>query len=117
MIELKLKEFKNVNPESLYLEPLIQVVNENYNSDNPDLWGSVFLSKEKNHSHFYDFNLVEYDVPKVKVISIYAIEDGLTLYDHYVSFYVFKTKNKNRKYKNLNSSEYLELKNEFTNLQ
>lgn len=122
MIELKLKDFKNINPDSLYLEPLIKVANENYNSDNPDLWGSVFLSKEKDYSQFYDFNLVEYDVPKVKVISIYAIEDGLTLYDHYVSFYLFKTidkkrKEKNRKYKKLNSSEYLELNNEFTDLQ
>ena len=117
MIELKLKEFKNIDPNSLYLEPLIKIANENYDTKNPDLWGSVFLSKEKDYSHLYDFNLVEYDVPKVKTITVYAIEDGLTLFDHYVSFYLFKTKEKNRKYKNLNSSEYLELNNEFTDLQ
>ena len=118
MIELKIKDFKNIDPNSLYLEPLIKVMEENYYLDEPhlDLWGSIFLSEEKDYAHLFDFNLVEYDCPKIKVVSIYAIEDGLTLYDHYASFYIVKSEVKNRKYRNLNNTEYLKV-NELTDLQ
>lgn len=114
MIELKVKEFKNVNPESLYLEPLIKVVNDFYKLNISEIWGCVFLSEEKDYSYFYDYKIINSNMSRE--VFIYVVEDGLTFYDRYVSFSIFKTKEKNKKYKNLNSSEYLE-KNEFTNLQ
>jgi hypothetical protein len=106
MIEFKLKEFKNIEPSSLFLTPLYNTVKENFYTTSPDLWGSVFLSDKTDYSYLYDFNLVT-DTEGNKTVSIYPIDEGLIQTDKYVTWYLIEVKDKNRKYKNLNTSEYL----------
>jgi hypothetical protein len=106
MIGFKLKEFKNIEPSSLFLTPLYKSVTENFYTTNPDLWGSVFLSDKADYSYLYDFNLVT-NKEGNKTVSIYPINEGLIQTDKYVTWDLLEIKDKNRNYKNLNKSEYL----------
>lgn len=107
MIEFNLKEFKNIEPSSLFLTPLYEVVKQQFYTTNPDLWGSLFLSGKTDYSYLYDFNLVT-DNEGNKTVSIYPVSEGLIQTDKYVTWDLKDTKTKNRKYKNLNKSEYLD---------
>lgn len=106
MIEFTLKDYKNIDPNTLQLEPLYQVTKENFYTKNSDLWGSLFLFNTSNNCLLFDFNLVSL-LKDVKTISIYLVTEGEIQTDKYITWLLKEIKNKERSYKNLNKSEYL----------
>lgn len=107
MIEFKIKEYRNIEPSKLFLSPFYELIQNIFNTSNPDLWGSIFLSDVDNNFYLYDFNLVTQSKDN-KTVSLYAIKDGLIQTNKYITWNLIEIKTKNRKYKNLNNSEYLD---------
>lgn len=104
VITLELKEYKNLNPTLIGIHFLTDLVRNNLFllKENPDLWGSFLYDKR-----IFDFNLVE----NTKSFTIYAVRDNLIDTNSYISYTYNVLTEKDSKYRNRNTSNYLE-KNE-----
>lgn len=103
IITLTLKDFKNLKPEFIDILFLTKLLKDNYYmlENNPDLWGSFLYAKR-----IFDFNISKEN----KSLSVYSVRDDLIQTENYITYNYKINLDKNRKYKNRNNSEYLDLK-------
>lgn len=101
IITIKLKEFKNLEPSLIDIYFLTNLIKENLYllNTNPDLWGSFLYDKK-----IFDFNLVE----DTKSFTIYAVKDNLIDTDSYITYNYTVLTEKDSRYRNRNTSTYLE---------